>query len=149
MRWTNGLVVLIVVGLANSAFGLQSDCAGCGGCAKSNPWYAEACAAPAGYTLAPGCCEEHRRCCDNAWDGYCDHRARVEACWARVGANTCYCGPQAWRFRWPFSSVSSDACTSCTTPVDQPSPTPAVAPTPASPARIDQGRRYPYQQQRW
>jgi hypothetical protein len=146
MRWTNGLMVLIVVGLANSAFGLQP---GCAGCAKSNPWYAEACAAPAGYALAPGCCEEHRQCCDNAWDGYCEHRARVEACWARAGTKASYYGCQPWRFPWPTSCVSSDSCTSCTTPVVQPSPTPAAVPTIAPPARIDKSSRYPYNQRRW
>ena len=26
--------------------------------------------------VSPGCCEERRHCFDNAWDGYCQERAR-------------------------------------------------------------------------
>ena len=47
------------------------------------------CGTPAGYCLAPGCCEYSRHCCDNAWAGYCQHRAKVDAFWSRVG------GPKA------------------------------------------------------
>lgn len=41
-----------------------------------NPYCAPACGAPM-YGLAPGCCEFPPNCCSNAWDGYCEERARV------------------------------------------------------------------------
>jgi hypothetical protein len=40
--------------------------------------------APA-YNLAPGCCEPRRHCFDNAWDGYCQHRACCDTFWCKVG----------------------------------------------------------------
>ncbi len=39
----------------------------------------------AAYSLSPGCCEPRRHCCDNAWDGYCQERARWDAFWCKVG----------------------------------------------------------------
>ena len=65
-------------------------CAGCNGktsCGQASPWAMDGapCCSPPGYTLVPGCCECSRHCCDNAWAGYCEHRAQVDAFWARVG----------------------------------------------------------------
>jgi hypothetical protein len=49
--------------------------------------------APA-YNLAPGCCEPRRHCFDNAWDGYCEQRARWNTFWCKVGTGALYhCTP--------------------------------------------------------
>ena len=45
---------------------------------------APACGAPA-YSLAPGCCEFPPSCCENAWEGYCEERARTLALADRMG----------------------------------------------------------------
>lgn len=51
--------------------------------------------APA-YNLAPGCCEARRHCFDNAWDGYCQQRARWDTFWCKVGTGALYpCTPCA------------------------------------------------------
>jgi hypothetical protein len=63
--------------------------AGCQGCGKSvvggGAFCGPACSSPNGYTLSPGCCENTQPCCNNAWEGYCEHRAKVQAFWANVG----------------------------------------------------------------
>ncbi len=46
-------------------------------------------AAPA-YALSPGCCEPHRHCFDNAWDGYCAERARWDTFWCKLGTGALY-----------------------------------------------------------
>jgi hypothetical protein len=44
------------------------------------------------YPFFPGCCEPRRNCFDNAWDGYCDKRARWDAFWCKVGTGAfCSC----------------------------------------------------------
>ncbi len=49
--------------------------------------------APA-YNLAPGCCEPRRHCFDNAWDGYCEQRARWDTFWCKVGTGALFpCRP--------------------------------------------------------
>ena len=49
--------------------------------------------APA-YALAPGCCEPRRHCFDNAWDGYCQERARWDTFWCKLGTGALYpCTP--------------------------------------------------------
>ena len=125
MRWI-GVVwtAAMVAGFAGSAGGQQSGCAGCNGktsFAHASPWAMDGapCCSPPGYTLVPGCCEGSRHCCDNAWAGYCDHRARVESFWARVGVpkpRRCCLGGQ------PAASGSS--CPE--------SPVPGVRPVPDS-----------------
>jgi len=52
------------------------------------------CHTPPAYALSPGCCEAHRHCCDNAWDGYCEERARWDTFWSKVGTGAfCRCNP--------------------------------------------------------
>ena len=79
-----------------SAIG-HEGCLGCNKSADGGAWCGSACSSPNGYTLSPGCCANTRPCCDNAWAGYCDHRAKVQAFWAKVGtprpANTCIFTP--------------------------------------------------------
>ena len=46
------------------------------------------------YALAPGCCEARRHCFDNAWDGYCQERARWDTFWCKLGTGALYpCTP--------------------------------------------------------
>ena len=46
---------------------------------------AQPCSAPGGFNLAPGCCVCQPCACDNAWDGYCEQKARWQAFWSRLG----------------------------------------------------------------
>jgi len=134
MRWT-GWILAIVVGYTGQASGGQPGCVGCGG--ESAGWQAsqgalsgEACCSPPGYsghTANAGCCYVNSRpCCDNAWDGYCEHHARVQAFWSRVGVPKTRCYPSAMP-RMPMRPYSE-----CSAPTVQ--RTPAVAPVPASPS---------------
>ena len=99
MRWTPWiLAAAIVAGSVGPAAGGQPGCPGCNGGMAGGPmgqWAlgCDACCAPCGYCLAPGCCEYQRHCCDNSWAGYCQHRARVEAFWARAGVPKLRCRP--------------------------------------------------------
>ena len=149
MRWTIGILALAVIAMADRAVGGQPGCTSCnrGTTADSwslRGWDAEACASPGGYSLTPGCCEDHRRCCDNAWAGYCDHRARVEAFWTRVGTpRSCYrAGPCRH-----LPLADSIPCEPCTSDAAQPmpaDPTPAPADMPTPPAVPDKTGRNPY-----
>jgi hypothetical protein len=48
------------------------------------------------YSLTPGCCESRRHCFDNAWDGYCQERARHDTFWCKFGTGALYpCTPCA------------------------------------------------------
>ncbi len=136
MRWS-GLLACCVAMFALAGFTAtsQAACLGCGQGTVVSPWESEACASPAGYTLAPGCCPEHRRCCDNAWAGYCEHRAKVEACWARAGTNTVK-HHVPLRPGAPCIGNSNyyygDSCTE--QPAIQSNPTPAAPMPPTTPA---------------
>lgn len=132
MRWTGCLLATALIGLAYPALGGQPGCAGCNGGA-ADVWVmrglgAEACASPCGHALVPGCGEDTRHCCDNAWAGYCDHRARVDAFWAKVGSPGA-CG--RGYYSRPVRGVPCNTCSS-SAPCDA-SPTPAMKPVPASP----------------
>ena len=143
MRWTISASVTLLVGLASSASAGQPACANC----NSGPtaaWVArgfgaEACASPCGYSLQPGCCEDTRHCCDNAWDGYCEHRARVDAFWARVGTPEA-CGRGC--FGRAARGAGCETCLPCSgsncngspTPAKQAAPPQETAPMPPVPA---------------
>jgi hypothetical protein len=136
MRWTGWILATIVVGYAGFASGGQPDCLGCGGAAANQGALSGApCCSPPGYAQGYAatnacCCAPERPCCSNAWDGYCDHRARVQAFWSRVGvpkAPRCYCpGPMP---RLPMRAGSE-----CSVPLTQ--RTPPAPPTIASPRRL-------------
>lgn len=117
MRWTGGVfaAMVLVVGTTGTAPAGQPGCMNCNRTAANSPWAAEACAAPAGFTCTPGSCEERRPCCDNAWDGYCEHHARVQAFWACVGTS------HKANYQMP--------CQPYTMPSATTSPTPRLAPT--------------------
>ena len=60
-------------------------------CTCSHP---RCCHCESAYSLAPGCCEARRHCFDNAWDGYCEHRAHWDTVWCKVGTGALYsCTP--------------------------------------------------------
>ncbi len=90
MRWMDWVSAAVFFSsLSAAALAGPPDC-GCRSAAIMNrPGYAalcgEACSCPSGYALVPGCCEDCKPCCDNAWAGYCQHRTKVDACWSRVG----------------------------------------------------------------
>jgi hypothetical protein len=151
MRWTGGLIVVAAfglgLGLVGSAFGAQPGCLGCNQSEMLSIWGAEACASPAGHALVPGCCPEHRRCCDNAWAGYCDHRARVEAYWAQAGTGAPYPRCRPCRQTMP---APCDSCETFSTPVVQPTPPPAVpVPAPAPAAESSKNIRNTYNNRLW
>ena len=129
MRWIPWMLAVAVVGLAGPAAGYQPGCASCNG-AGYRGLDAEPCASPCDYCLAPGCCEKYRHCCDNAWAGYCEHRAKVDAFWYRVGVPG-NCGRGCPCRYTPVPYVPCDA------PAPGPmQPTPAVAPGPIAPVPI-------------
>ena len=81
------LVLPVVCGLAGPAAGEGCNCGGtspygCNGAYGS--YYAPACAVSF-YGMVPGCCICPPSPCDNAWDGYCEERAKWKAFWYRVG----------------------------------------------------------------
>ena len=128
MRATGWVFVAAIIGLTSSAAGHESGCAQCNGGAGAAQaaLAAEACAGPGGYTLVPGCCELSRHCCDNAWAGYCQHRAKVDAFWSRVGGPKLHCRQAAGEPSptAPCEEISPKAM----------QPTPAVPPSPVAPA---------------
>ena len=77
MRWT---VLLGVLWISAQLAAAGEPTPPAGDC----PCRAKCCALPA-YALSPGCCEAHRHCFDNAWDGYCEERARWDTFWSKVG----------------------------------------------------------------
>lgn len=90
MRWMCWIAAMMLLGVfSGMAQGAGADC-GCRGAAPMGlPSYAAlcggACCSPTGFALSPGCCEYAKPCCENAWAGYCEHRAKVDAFWSRVG----------------------------------------------------------------
>lgn len=74
-----------------------------GGHRASCSLQAPACGGTFGYGLAPGCCECPPSCCDNAWDTYCEEKARWQAHWAQWAA----------RHRGRIYYAPSQGCTTC------------------------------------
>ena len=97
MRWTCCLFVLLAAGtLSSPAAGSQPGCSTCAGGTGSHTYSEQACGAPAGFSLTPGCCRCQPTCCDNAWDGYCEHKARWQGFWSMVGTGA---------FKWQGSMI--------------------------------------------
>lgn len=114
-----------VVGLAASLHA-DSGCAECNGAmtARYRALSGPACYSPPGYYLTPGCCENSRPCCDNAWAGYCQRKAKVQAFWAKVGTpKPPRCRPAYYRYI-PWLATSHEE------PLPTTQPTPDVPPTP-------------------
>ena len=120
------LTAAVIVGVFGSTAGLHAGC-GCN-CAMTYQERAlcgEACCSPSEcYHLTPGCCEDSHPGFDNAWDGYCEHRAKVQAFWAKVGTpKPRRCRPAFYRYLpWLAPEVEQSTCTV--------QPTPAVPATP-------------------
>jgi hypothetical protein len=137
MRWTGWILTAIVVGYVGVASG-QPTCTECGG--RSLAWQAlsgEACCSPPGLALSAWrgpncCCTNQRPCCDNAWDGYCEHHARVQAFLTQVGVPKYRCSPVMLRAQTRGYTVCSE-CPAATAAV-QPPPSPATT-TPAPSVR--------------
>ena len=106
----------------------------CGPSYRPSALAAEACGAPMGYNLSPGCCECPPCACDNAWDGYCDQKARWQAFWARLGT------PKPPRCA-TYGGVPTPAAGDCrrlppieATPANASPPANGPTPIPAAPA---------------
>jgi hypothetical protein len=150
MRWT-GLILAIVVGWAGSASGGQHGnwgYAGCQGCRQAYPaeLAGEACCSPPGYSgpmkNAACCCGNPCPGCNNAWDGYCEHHAKVQAWVAGVGVPKVRCYPA---YSGTVSRMPTTSCSDCSAPPVQQKPptqappvrqTPAVAPLPPPSATV-------------
>ena len=133
MRWTGWILAAIVVGCLGQANAGQ-PCVGCAGGTRGfgQPELAalggDACFSPNGYSgNAPLCgagCND-RPCCQNAWDGYCERKARLQSC----------CPPacNGVRVRWiPCIRQAAPECTppnvECTPQNQKSEPTPAASP---------------------
>ena len=138
MRSTGWILAMaMVAGSIGSASGGQ-PCGGCiGGAAPQQANHAflggEACCSPtgyAGYSALPGCCcENDQPCCNNAWDGYCEHHAKVQAFWAHVGT------PKPRCRLCDFWTTRQKPCSESSRPAVPPAATgsPTVAPALAAP----------------
>jgi hypothetical protein len=129
-----------------SAMGLLliAQTAYAGGCASCNgndagsykSYRGPACFSPPGYSLTPGCCECPPSACDNAWDGYCEEKARWKAYFTQVGTpkpHRTICIPI---FAYPKVPGGSCGTTSCTaTPTVQPNTEPNSEPQPIPAAK--------------
>jgi len=111
MRCTCCLFVLLAAGMLSSpAAGSQPGCSMCAGGTGSHSYYEQACGAPGGFSFTPGCCRCKPTCCDNAWDGYCEHKARWQGFWYMMGTGA---------FKW-HGSVVPRCHASCVTGSCQP-----------------------------
>ena len=128
MRWTGWVLAAVVIGLAGWAFGGQPGCVNCNGGLTGGP-DAQPCASPGGR-LVPGCGEDNPHASENVWAGYCDHRARVDAWWARLGT------PAACARSRPCRQGPIGPCVTCTSCCDRVmQPVPAAVPAAPTPTR--------------
>ncbi len=129
------LAAAVFVGVAGPAASLDAGCgcAECNGAMAAGYWAlgGPACCSPPGYCLAPGCGEDSRPCCDNAWAGYCQRKAKVQAFWAKVGV------PKPPRRRPAFYRYIPWLAPSCDGPSPTAQPTPDVPPAPPVSSRTE------------
>jgi hypothetical protein len=106
-----------------------ADC-GCGGMSNRsyNSLSGPPCFSPPSGCLTPGCCECPPTACDNAWAGYCQHKAKWQAYFTKVGT------PR------PAYYYGNRCASPCGTPTPaareapaEPSPKPVVSPEPDNP----------------
>lgn len=107
MRWSCWILALLAAaGLTNT----PSASSGAGpACASS-------------FNLVPGCCECPPSCCDNAWVGYCEEKARWQGFWTRMGT-----GAGLARWSRPACATCPTAAAGCGSP-DVATPTRAAVP---------------------
>ncbi|MBN1393998.1 MAG: hypothetical protein JW959_03120 [Pirellulales bacterium] len=136
-RWIFAASVL--AGVFALAADLDAGC-GCGSCDGTTSYWAlgrGACCSPPGYCMTPGCCELYRPCCDNAWAGYCENKAKVQAFWAKVGE------PRPPRCRWLFYRCAPWLTPCCDDPMPKAEPDPRpdtdVPPNPPGLDRSEKG----------
>jgi hypothetical protein len=119
LGWTAAVSLLI---LFNSAI-TYAGCASCGGndTGGYRSYRGPAGFSPPGYCLAPGCCECPPSACDNAWDGYCEEKAKWRAYFAQVGT------PRVHHHGCP-TMVPAEACDNSPTaqPIQEPQPATAA-----------------------
>lgn len=127
-----GVVAAVVIfsGVAARANAYQPGCLDCNRNSRLDmrALCGPPCCSPFGYALTPGCCEYSRPCCENAWDGYCEHRAKVEAFWSRIGAPKSHRRPVA-HYAPPIACYDDAAPGLEPTRAIQPAPT--IAPSSA------------------
>lgn len=112
MRRTRTILAAAIVAVSvGSAWGQQTPCAGCSkSMIQVQPSQAELTCPPC-CTMGNDCCETPRHCCDNAWAGYCEHRAKVDAFWSGVGVPK----PRRCLFASPAASAPAADCQSDST----------------------------------
>lgn len=86
MRWLGWASALSIIIFVQTAYA-SSGCSTCAGndVRSYRSYRGPACFAPPGYCLAPGCCICPPSACDNAWDGYCEEKAKWQAYFTLVG----------------------------------------------------------------
>jgi hypothetical protein len=121
--------------LVSMAISVQAADCGCGGMSKKsyNSLSGPACFSPPGCYLAPGCCECPPSACDNAWDGYCQHKAKWQAFFTKVGTPppSYYYGHcnRGYGSPTPAVPMASETPTVKDAPIEPvPAPKPAVRP---------------------
>ncbi len=130
------LAAAMIAGSWATAIGGEG-CLACGKSVGSMALCGPACSSPNGYTLSPGCCENTQPCCNNSWDGYCEHHAKVQAFWARVGTPRPCTGIFSPIMPSCPSKVVSASCCEQPTPAS-PTASSCAQPTPASPVAVPQ-----------
>ncbi len=151
MRTFVTAIIGAAIAITATASFAGGGCASCNG--ESNRAYRSyqgpACYSPPGFCMSPGCCECPPSACDNAWDGYCEEKARWQAFWTRFGTpkpSGSYCGPaRSSCSTSPYCVTPNAGCaTETVRPTTNPTPTPAApglspqaAPAPAPPKSTD------------
>ena len=126
--WASALSILILVQAANVEAAGCSTCNGNDG-GSYRAYRGPACYSPNGYNLTPGCCICPPSACDNAWDGYCQEKAKWQAYFTQVGTPRTHCHGCP-------TMVPAETCFGSPTfqPVAEPQPKPAVkSPLPPAP----------------
>jgi hypothetical protein len=134
-----GGLILVCMTIAVQA----ADC-GCGGISSRN--YKAMCGPPCysapgcGGLSQGGCCECQPTACDNAWDGYCEHKAKVQAYFTKVGTkvgtsrSSCNYG---YRYGYGSCSPSMHEVTVEGAASPQLAPNPAIRPVAPNPAPVN------------
>jgi len=143
MQWTGWVLAVMAMGYASVASG-QGGCSGCSGYYRGTAAWAALSGppgcSPPGLSLSAWngpvcCCANQNPCCDNAWDGYCAHHARVQAFWTRVGtgAPAPRCCPGVPRRTLAEAYAGRRCVSGCQQPCPCQQSAPTAVPTRAAP----------------